>query len=123
MVPAHFGTMETFAKNLKERAEQLDVPNAEIARRIGVSERRYAHYTRGDREPDLATLVRIAALLRTSTDELLGAIEPVQPTRRGILQEKLLAAIDGLADRDFALFVAMAESAATFSRARARDGD
>jgi transcriptional regulator with XRE-family HTH domain len=57
--------MDTFAKRLRERAEQLGISNAEAARRAGLDERRYAHYASGRREPDLATLVKIADTLGT----------------------------------------------------------
>ena len=116
MVPDHFGTMETFAKNLRKRAEELGVSNAEIARRLGVSERRYAHYTRGDREPDLATLTRIAAVFRSSTDELLGVVERSEGTERDVLRERLLSAAEGLSDRDLGLLVTMTEAAAIYTR-------
>lgn len=64
--------METFAKKLKEQAVLLGISNAEAARRVGLDERRYAHYTTGRREPDLATLVRIAEGLGTTPNALLG---------------------------------------------------
>ena len=51
---------------------QLGLSNAEVARRLGMSERRYAHYVTGDREPDLATLVRISEVLLASPNALLG---------------------------------------------------
>lgn len=64
--------MDIFAERLRERAEQLGISNAEAGRRAGLDERRYAHYANGRREPDLATLVKIAEALRTSPDWLLG---------------------------------------------------
>jgi transcriptional regulator with XRE-family HTH domain len=64
--------MDTFAKRLRERAEQLGISNAEAARRAGLDERRYAHYASGRREPDLATLVKIADTLGTTPNWLLG---------------------------------------------------
>ncbi|WP_457584613.1 helix-turn-helix domain-containing protein [Ensifer canadensis] len=64
--------MDTLAKRLQERAQQLGISNAEAARRVGLDERRYAHYASGRREPDLATLVRIAESLGTSPNWLLG---------------------------------------------------
>lgn len=64
--------MDIFAKRLRERAEQLGISNAEAGRRAGLDERRYAHYANGRREPDLATLVKIAEALRTTPDWLLG---------------------------------------------------
>lgn len=67
--------MDIFASKLKERAAELGISNAEAARRSGLSERRYAHYVSGVREPDLATLVRIAHTLGTTPDILLGVAE------------------------------------------------
>ncbi|MCX8568791.1 helix-turn-helix domain-containing protein [Aminobacter sp. MET-1] len=63
--------MEPFATNLRKRAEELGISNAEAARRAGLSERRYGNYVSGRREPDLATLVRIADVLATTPNHLL----------------------------------------------------
>lgn len=63
--------MELFAANLRKRAEELGISNAEVARRAGLSERRYGNYVSGRREPDLATLIRIASVLATTPNELL----------------------------------------------------
>jgi len=63
--------MELFATNLRKRAEELGISNAEVARRAGLSERRYGNYVSGRREPDLATLVRIASVLAVTPNELL----------------------------------------------------
>ena len=51
--------MDVFAENLRKRAKQLGISNAEAARMAGLEERRYAHYVANRREPDLATLVKI----------------------------------------------------------------
>ena len=67
--------MDIFAKRLKEQAKLLGISNAEAARRVDLDERRYAHYTAGRREPDLATLVKIAERLGTTPNALLGVEE------------------------------------------------
>ncbi|MBY3265310.1 helix-turn-helix transcriptional regulator [Rhizobium laguerreae] len=67
--------MDILSKRLRERAEQLGISNAEAARRVGLDERRYAHYVGGRREPDLATLLRIASSLGTTPNWLLGVTE------------------------------------------------
>jgi transcriptional regulator with XRE-family HTH domain len=64
--------MQVFARQLRERAKELELSHAEIARRCGLTERRFAHYAAGAREPDLATLVRICTALQTTPDALLG---------------------------------------------------
>lgn len=63
--------MDLFAKRLRERARQLQLSDAEIARRAGLAERRYGHYVRGVREPDYATLVRICDVLDITPNDLL----------------------------------------------------
>jgi transcriptional regulator with XRE-family HTH domain len=65
--------MDLFAARLRERARQLELSDAEVARRAGLSERRYGHYVRGLREPDFATLVRICTVLDVTPNDLLLA--------------------------------------------------
>jgi transcriptional regulator with XRE-family HTH domain len=73
--------MSTFARKLRERAEELQLPFAEVARRCGLTERRFGHYVSGAREPDLATLVKICSTLDTTPNTLLGVDQP--PKRTG----------------------------------------
>lgn len=54
----------------------LGLSDAEVARRAGLSARRYGNYVQGLREPDLATLVRISRALQTTPDALLGVESP-----------------------------------------------
>lgn len=64
--------MSRLAKNLKKRAKELDLTDAEIARRTGLPVRRYGHYATGYREPNLDTLLVICEALDTTPNELLG---------------------------------------------------
>lgn len=68
--------MDAFAKNLKLRAQALDLSNAEVADRAGLDTRRYGHYVTGRSEPDLATLRRIAEVLKTTPNDLLDFSVP-----------------------------------------------
>jgi transcriptional regulator with XRE-family HTH domain len=68
--------MELFAKRLRDRARQLELSDAEVARRAGLAERRYGHYVRGSREPDFATLMRICAVLDLTPNDLLVPDRP-----------------------------------------------
>lgn len=88
--------MELFATNLRRRAEALGISNAEAARRVGLSERRYGNYISGRREPDLATLVRIAAVLETSPDRLLSFGDVGDPSPEAIVRERIAAAANAL---------------------------
>ena len=63
--------MDGLGERLKNRIRALGLTEAEVARRAGLSEARFAHYTRDRREPDYGTLVRICRLLATTPDVLL----------------------------------------------------
>lgn len=63
--------MELFARRLRQRAIELALSDAEVARRAGLAERRYGHYVRGVREPDLETLLRICGVLDVTPNDLL----------------------------------------------------
>ncbi|HZI75445.1 MAG TPA: helix-turn-helix transcriptional regulator [Gemmatimonadales bacterium] len=65
--------MEIFAQRIRERARELGLSDAEVARRAGLSERRYGYYSTGEREPNLATLVRICEVLAATPNDLLLA--------------------------------------------------
>lgn len=75
--------MPVFSQRLRERARELGLSNAEVARRAGISERRYAYYAMGEREPNLATLLRICEVLAaTPNDMLLSTSKPAAQSRR-----------------------------------------
>jgi transcriptional regulator with XRE-family HTH domain len=105
--------METFSSNLKRRAEQLGISNAEVARRVGLSERRYGNYVSGTRQPDLATLVKISSVLKTSLDELLSdeVKKPAKSAKRN-LQERIASAVEVLSEEDLARIAIMLDALA-----------
>jgi transcriptional regulator with XRE-family HTH domain len=67
--------MMQFGKNLRQRARELGLTDAEVAKRAGLNARRYGFYVTAEREPDLTTLLRIAQVLQISVDELLTKSE------------------------------------------------
>jgi transcriptional regulator with XRE-family HTH domain len=73
--------MELFATKVRERAAELGLSQAEVARRAGITERRFGHYMSGRSEPDLQLLVRIAAVLATTPNHLLG-VEPKAASKK-----------------------------------------
>lgn len=109
--PEHFVPMLPFTSNLRRRAEALGLSNAEVARRAGLSERRYANYVAGTREPDLATLLRIAKVLGVTPDPLLGANE-VEPDAGSLLHDRLILAARTLNESDLEGLVVQAEALA-----------
>jgi transcriptional regulator with XRE-family HTH domain len=113
--------MLPFATNLRRRAEELGISNAEVARRVGLSERRYANYVSGKREPDLATLVRIAEVLGTSPNSLLG--DPVNgesSSVKDLLQDRLRIAASRMDERSLEITVVQAEAVASVENWRSR---
>lgn len=121
-VSEQFVPMVLFASNLRRRAEELGISNAEVARRVGLSERRYAHYVSGKREPDLATLVRIAEVLGTTPNRLLGIDGgDVISTSTSILQDRLQVAANAMNEQVLEIFVTQAEAVAFIQRQAVRD--
>ncbi|WP_455270894.1 helix-turn-helix domain-containing protein [Rhizobium herbae] len=103
--------MEPFATNLRRRAEKLGISNAEVARRANLSDRRYGNYVSGRREPDLATLIRIAGVLGASVDELVGSnLEERSGTKEELFQERIHAAVRALGQDDLQRLVIMIEA-------------
>jgi len=80
---------------LRTRAEELQLTDAEVARRLGLSQSRYAHYVSGTRSPDYQTLARICSILMTSPDYLLGFSKKVveRPSEQKLLWDRAAAAL------------------------------
>lgn len=108
----HFVLMDTLAQSLRRRAEELGLSHAEVARRVGVSERRYGHYVAGRNEPDLATLLRIAGVLQTSPNVLLGFDTEPEKSKRRLLIDRLTAAASAMDERELEVTVIQAEAVA-----------
>ncbi len=105
--------MEPFASKLRERAAQLGISNAEVARRADLSERRYAHYVSGTREPDLVTLVRIAKVLEMTPNDLLGFGKgDSKPSKRELLRDRLNVAANAMDDHELEIVIVQAEALA-----------
>src|SRR5271169_4014469 len=102
--------MDLLAKRLRERARQLELSDAEVARRAGLAERRYGHYVRGTREPDFATLLRICDVLDVTPDDLLVANKSPRPTPSDRWLSRLSAAGRKLDTDDVKLAVRQVEA-------------
>ena len=112
--------MDTFANNLRKRAAELGISNAEAARRSGLSERRYSHYVSGIREPDLATLVRVAQTLQTTPNDLLGVGGARKQTVRSLLLDRLVSAAHGVSDHELEIIAIQTEAVADRTNKRRR---
>jgi transcriptional regulator with XRE-family HTH domain len=93
--------MRTLGEQLRNRAQELGLSDAEVARRAGLAPRRYGHYVTGHREPDLQTLVRICRTLNSTPNEMLGFTEgrlAKRRTERERLVDRLVATANVLDD-------------------------
>lgn len=107
--------MESFAANLKKRAQELGLSNAEVARRAGLTERRYGNYITGRREPDLATLVRIASVLESTPNMLLSfEVATAKPTPDELLKAQIASAANALTGDDLEVMAVAMQAVASF---------
>jgi len=95
--------MKIFTERLRQRAVDLGISNAQAARRVGILERRYANYITGEREPDLDMLAKIAKVLETTPDYLLGFGEAPDKGKRAKLMARLNSAARMLPDNELEL--------------------
>ncbi|HYD64081.1 helix-turn-helix transcriptional regulator [Azospirillum sp.] len=104
--------MEAFGQALRDRARALGLTLSEVARRAGMSERRFGNYVTGRREPDFATLLRICRVLATTPNDLLGVGEAADiceeratAEERERLWDELLMVARALSDDDLRLVI------------------
>lgn len=104
--------MRGLGDRMRSRARELGIADAEVARRAGLTQTRYANYVADRHEPDLQTLVRICVALEVTSDELLG-VELAAESR-----PTLGALVESLDDSDRAMLSAVAEGLALRSSKR-----
>ncbi len=83
----------TWGERLRARARELGLSDSEVARRIGLTQRRYSSYVNMTREPNFQDLLRICAGLRTTPDWVLGAGVPEPADEVG---RRALAALEAM---------------------------
>ena len=59
---------------LKELRESKGLTQKEVAEIIGYSEVSYARYEKGEREPDISTLCKLAEYFNVTVDYLIGRV-------------------------------------------------
>ena len=92
------------SERLRARAKELKLTDAEVARRLGLAQSRYAHYVSGTRSPDYQTLVNICRTLLTSPDYLLGFLpETKRNPEEIVLRDRVTAALNVMNSRDLYL--------------------
>jgi len=87
--------------------------DAEVSRRIGIAQPRYANYISDIRQPDFATFLRICKALGTTPNQLL-AFEPlVSPADEADrVRQRIVAAINGMDERRLATVLKVVDAMA-----------
>lgn len=67
--------MSTFSQRLTSLRESMNYSKTKLAHIIGVSLSTYANWEYGYNDPDMDTIVKLANVLNTSTDYLMGKTE------------------------------------------------
>lgn len=94
---------------MRERAKELNLVDAEVARRAGLSPRRYGFYVTGDRQPDFQTFITICRVLATTPNHLLGFEQSDETDQRTALNARLTAVCNMLTEPALQLVVEHAE--------------
>lgn len=110
--------MQSFANMLRKRTDELGLSYAEAARRAGLSERRFGNYLAGIREPDLATLCRIADALGASPNDLLDFRSDGE-SMENAARQRLHAAVEALPDDALDLVLIQLDAIVVDGRKRA----
>lgn len=73
----HLGvkTLKTFGNRLKERRKELNFTQETLSKALNINRVTYQGYETDKHKPDIETLVKLADILHTSTDFLLGRYE------------------------------------------------
>lgn len=110
--------MRALGKRLRRRAEDLGLSDAEVARRAGLTPRRYGFYVTGDRQPDYQTLISICEALNTTPNVVLGFDKPerLAGRKRAQLAARLEATTHSLTDAGLELVAKHADLVLGFER-------
>ena len=96
-----------WGERLRERAREMGMSDAAVARLVGLAQRRYSAYVNETRSPDYRTLVAICRALRTSPDAILGFAQHPPLRATDGLEARVRSVLVGMrpADRERALDV------------------
>lgn len=100
--------MDGLGDRLRARARELGWSDAEVARRAGLAQTRYANYVTDRHEPDLATLLRICAVLGASASDLLSPPAP-EASEASRLRGRISAAAQALDATSLGVLVIVAD--------------
>ena len=96
-----------WGERLKDRAREMGLSDAAVARLVGLNQRRYSAYVNETRAPDFRTLAAICRVLRTSPDAVLGFAPHAPLGTMDGLEARVRSVLTGMkaAEREKALVV------------------
>ncbi|WP_411704573.1 helix-turn-helix domain-containing protein [Edaphovirga cremea] len=98
------------ATRLKEAREVRKMTQARLAELLSVDRRVYNRWERGASVPQLDAVVRIAQVLQTSVDSLVGLLPPTVPRIHNPQLQALAAQMDSLSDEDQQALIVLMDS-------------
>lgn len=74
---------------------EFGLSQSEVAKHLGITRQAYGHYETGVREPDNATIVKLAKLYGVSADYLLGLSDEKKPSAEASTEDVKVALFGG----------------------------
>lgn len=68
-----------YKERLKELREEQNLNQTQLGKTLGMTQRAYSHYERGDRQIPIETWCRLAEYFNTSIDYLVGRTNEKHP--------------------------------------------
>ncbi|HTH61496.1 MAG TPA: helix-turn-helix transcriptional regulator [Paraburkholderia sp.] len=102
--------MEEFAVRLRAAREARQMTQARLAELLDVDRRVYNRWERGASLPQLDAVVRIAQVLQTSVDSLVGLEPPTEPRIHNRQLHALYEQMDLLSDEDQQALIVLMDS-------------
>lgn len=102
--------MQQFASRLKEAREVRKMTQTRLAELLDVDRRVYNRWERGASVPQLDAVVRIAVVLQTSLDSLVGLEPMTAPQIHNPRLQALTAQIDSLSDEEQQALIVLMDS-------------
>ncbi len=114
--------MSVLSGQLRKRIALLGLTGAEAARKVGVTERRFAFYLSGRNKPDYNLLAKIARTFGTTPNELLGFGDDAKPSKRSELVDRLTTAAKSIPVSELEVLAVQAEALANRKARPKRSG-
>ena len=96
---------------MRARAQELGLADAEVARRLDISQSRYANYIADIRQPDFATFLRICSVLAITPNQILGVEPDAAPANEADrLRQRIVSAIGSMDEAQLSTVVKIVDA-------------